>query len=157
MGVYTEFLVKQSVGDIGIAVQFGVDGESVMLFQLRWRIGERGIECPEQSPDARHRNFPDSEKSEDMVYAVGVEISRHIAETRFPPCVAVGAHAVPVVGGKAPVLTQGREWIRRSARAAVEVEEPAVGPRLHAGARDAYGDVALYSHAACVGIVAGLP
>ena len=82
-----------------------------------------------------------------MVYAVGVEVLLHLAETAHPPRAAVGQHLVPVVGGESPVLSVGREGIGRSTGLPVEVEVAGLHPGLHAVARDADGDVTFQYHA----------
>ncbi len=101
-------------------------------------------------------NLPDAEEAEDMVYAVGVEIVAHLAQTRLPPGKARLLHLVPVVSGEAPVLAVGAEGIRRCTGLHIKVKEFRRHPGVGAGAAHAYGQVALNSHPMAVGIGDGI-
>ena len=58
-----------------------------------------------------------------MVYAVGIEVFRHLLEASAPPAVSVMGHTLPVVCRESPVLPHNREIIRRCSCLAVEVEQ----------------------------------
>ena len=66
-----------------------------------------------------------------MVDAVSVEVLGHLAEAAYPPLTAVLEHGIPVVGGEAPVLTVGRERIRRRTGLSVKVEVLGFYPSLY--------------------------
>nr|GFD58534.1 hypothetical protein [Tanacetum cinerariifolium] len=61
------------------------------------------------------RHFPDAEKAQDVVDAQHVKIAGQVAQALLPPGVVVRGHALPVVGGEAPVLAGGREVVGRGA------------------------------------------
>ena len=76
-------------------------------------------------------NLPDAEETEHMVYAVGIEELRHLAEAAYPPQATILQHLVPVVGGEAPVLTIGRERIGWRTGLSGEVEVFGLYPCFH--------------------------
>ena len=114
--------------------------ETVTLYLLT-RHGQGGHELTQQTVHGVHRNFPDSEETEDMVNAVGIEVFRHFAETLHPPRIAVLFHDIPVVGGETPVLSVYGEIIGRCAGLSVQVEIVGFCPCFYAVAADADGDV----------------
>ena len=88
-----------------------------------------------------------------MVNAVGIEIFCHFAEALLPPFVVVFFHYPPVVGGKAPVLSVGREVIGWGACLSVQVEVFGFHPCLHPIPADADGNIPLEYHPVGTGIV----
>ena len=106
----------------------------------------------EQTALLSQRNFPDSEETEYVVYSEEVEIFGHLLHPRLPPGIAVLGHFVPVVGREAPVLTVSRESIRRCTCAGVHIEKMRILPGIHAGAGNAYRQVALEHNSLFAGI-----
>ncbi len=155
-GVASEEIAEHPLHDQRIGVQVHVNPKIIVGAHLVGMERHRRIEDSEQAMDRVHRNLPYTEESEDMVDAVSVEILRHLAEARFPPCEAVAAHLLPVVGGESPVLSQHGEVVRGRSGLAVHIEQARVDPRVGACAADADGYVALEDHAMVVGVVAHL-
>ena len=89
-------------------------------------------ELPHETRLLGHGDLPDAEESQHMVYAVGIEVLCHLAESSHPPLAAVLQHLVPVVGGEAPVLPVGRERVGRCSCLSVQVEVLRLHPGLHA-------------------------
>ena len=97
------------------------------------------------------RNLPNAEETEHVVEAIGVEVVCHVAEACLPPGISVACHFVPVVGGKAPVLSVSGEEVGRCTGVAVKMKQPAVNPGPDATGRDAYGYVALEHYTKTLG------
>ena len=112
-------------------------------------------ELPHQPRLLRHGDLPDAEEAQHVVDTVGIEILRHLPETAHPPGAAVSQHLVPVVGGETPVLSVGREVIRRRTSLTVQVEVLRLHPSLHTVTADADGDVALQDHPLFTGMGMG--
>ena len=109
----------------------------------------------QQAIDLAGRYLPNAEKAEHMVDSVRVEIPGHMTEPRLPPSVVLMDHRVPIISREAPILSVAGKVIRRRACLAVEVKQPAVDPRRHTVATDAYRDVALQQDAETAGFVMG--
>ena len=106
--------------------------------------------------DGIERNLPYTEESENMVYAVGIAIFRHLAETLLPPLETIFCHDIPVVRGQSPVLPEYREIVRWSAGLTIHVEEARIRPCVGTETAHADRDVSFKHHAVTVGIVSGL-
>ena len=105
--------------------------------------------------DCVSRDLPDTEETEYMVNAVGIEVFRHFSKTRLPPCETVTAHFLPVVSRQPPVLAEDREVIRWCSRLTVEVEQPWIKPCVDTCARDSDRDIAFKCYSLAVGVVLG--
>ena len=156
LGIFPEKVIEEIIHDKRGCLKVDIEPEIVVVAQLVGRIRERGIKDTEQTVKGIHRNLPYTEESEHMVDTVSVEILRHLAETRFPPCEAVFAHLLPVVGREAPVLTEHGEIIRRRTRLAIHVKQARVNPRVGGVARYTDRYVALERHAMLTGITVNL-
>ena len=88
-----------------------------------------------------------------MVYAVGIEVFRHLLEASAPPAVSVMGHTLPVVCRESPVLPHNREIIRRCSCLAVEVEQVGILPCVSTVGGYAYRNVAFQGHSAAMGII----
>ena len=137
VGKFLEPLLREQ----GSRQRGGVLCEAEALDFFR-RKGQSGTETPEQPVDMPVRDFPNTEKAEHMVNAVGIKIQPRVREPPAPPGVAVFRHLFPVVSGEAPVLTVTGKGIGRCACLSVEVEEARVLACRHAVAVDANGNVA---------------
>ena len=98
-------------------------------------------------------DFPDTEETKNMVYAVSCEILCHFAETLLPPLVVVLFHYLPIIGGKAPVLSVHGECVGWCACLTVHVEIIRLNPCLHAVAADADRDITFKDNTFFAGIV----
>ena len=126
--------------------------ETVALYLVACHAERRRkLSC--EGVNAVDRYRPDAEEAEHMVNAVSIKILRHVLETAFPPQASVFDHALPVVGGEAPVLSVHRESVWRSACLRVEVEIMRLMPHVAAVAVHADRYVALEHHASCHGIL----
>ena len=81
-------LQEQYVG-LGCACGCGgvhcrIERESFVPHFLRC-VCECGVEASHQSAVILQWNFPNSEESQQMVYAVGVKVVGHLAETGYKP------------------------------------------------------------------------
>ena len=123
--------------------------------QFIFRIRQGGAEMAQETTLIRNGNLPDAEEAQDMVYAEGVEVLRHLAHAGFPPGKAVFLHLFPVVGGEAPVLTVFGKGIRRGSGLAVHVEEVRELPGIGTGAAYTDGKVSLKGYTVQMGVVYG--
>ena len=146
LGVLPEHLLQLPVSYIRCGVAGEVKPESEGEYLPAVHRQGRG-EMPHQSLGLLLRNLPYPEKSQHVVYPVGVEVLRHVAETLFPPAVAVFGHSVPVVCGESPVLTLCRKVVGRGSGLGIHVEELRGSPCVRAVAGDAYGNVSLQGNA----------
>ena len=112
-------------------------------FYLFLAQSESRSKLTHQSRLLRYGNLPDAEEAQNMIYAIGVKVLGHLAETAYPPRAAVFQHLVPIVGGEAPVLSVGRERIGWGTSLTVQVEILWFYPSLHTITADADGDVTL--------------
>ena len=120
------------------------------------RIRHCRIEITDQTMNSIHRNFPYTEEAKNMVDTEGIEILRHLRQTGLPPCEAVLCHSLPVVCREAPVLTEGRECIRRCTCLRIHMEKLRIEPCVHAGTADADRKVSLEDHALFMSVAAYL-
>ena len=95
--------------------------DAVALYLLATQPQSR-CELSHQARSLRHRDFPDTEKAQHMVDAVGIEILLHFAEAAHPPLAAVTEHLVPVVGRESPVLPVSSKLIGWCSCLSVQVE-----------------------------------
>ena len=100
-------------------------------------------------------NLPDTEETEYVVDAIGIEIFSHLAEAAYPPAAAVFEHSIPVVGGEAPVLSVYGEGIGRCTGLTVQVEVFRFYPGLYAVTADADGDITLQDDLVLPGVGMG--
>ncbi len=98
------------------------------------------------------RYLPDTEESQHVVYAVGIEILVHVLEASHPPLAAVLEHGIPVICREAPVLSVDREVIWRCSRLVAAVEVLRFLPHITAVGMHADRYVALQNDAltACI-------
>ncbi len=155
LGRLAEEIIEHVVIDIGLGVARGIEPEpgppNLLLGE-----GQSRIEVAQQTVYALVGNLPDTEKAQNVVDPVGIEILGHLAETGLPPGIAVLGHALPVVGGQPPVLTQHGEVVGRCSGLRIHVEEVGIDPGVAARAADADGNIALQDHAVRMGVVADL-
>ena len=116
---------------------------------------EGGGKLSHQTRLLRYGNLPDAEETQHVIYTIGIEILRHLAEAAHPPRAVVLEHLVPVVGGEAPVLSVVREGIGWCSSLSVEVEVTRLYPGLHTIATDADGDITLQYHLILTCILVG--
>ncbi len=131
-----------------------VEGHTIG-FHLLSRHGQRGLELSVESALLGHGNLPDAEEAQHVVYAVGVEVLGHLAETAHPPLAAVAEHLVPVVGGESPVLSVLAEGVGGCSGLSVHVEVAWLGQHVHAVAVHADGYVALQYDMLLPGVLVG--
>ena len=98
IGIVAEEGVEHIVHDIWACLPVDINPEVVTVAKFVRRIGQGAVKYSEQSVYGIHRNLPDAEKSEHVVYTVGIKVFGHFTETGFPPCETVFGHFVPVVG-----------------------------------------------------------
>ena len=87
-----------------------------------------------------------------MIYAVGIEIILHLAETLLPPAEVILRHLIPVICREAPVLTTDREVIGRSTGTGVQIKQLRINSSIHAVRTDTNRYIALHRYANRVGI-----
>ena len=121
LGLISEHVSHDILGDEWLDKELLAEVKAVCLYLLT-----RQSECRREMTDARiHRSdryLPYTEEAENVVYAIRIEESRHVAETSHPPATAVVKHTRPVVRGESPVLSVVREGVWRCSRLSVEVE-----------------------------------
>ena len=88
-----------------------------------------------------------------MVYAVGIEILRHVLETAYPPLTVVLKHSFPVIGGESPVLSIHGEIIWRRSCLSVQIEVFRLHPYITAIAVHADGDISLQNDTVLAGML----
>ena len=98
------------------------------------------------------RDFPDAEESQDVINTEGIEVLRHPVEA-FPEPRNQVCEIIPIIGGKAPVLTVLGEGIGRSTCLRIEIEERRMSLGLHTVEIDADGDITFQDDAFGTGIV----
>jgi len=91
-----------------------------------------------------------------VVKAHPVEKPRVVADAPPPPLKTIGFHAVPVVEGRGPVLSQPVKVIRRRAAVRIQVKLFLFGPDVHAVAADINGHVAHEIHVFAMRISQGV-
>ena len=91
-----------------------------------------------------------------MIYAIGIEVVRHLGKASTPPSVVILRHLIPVIDWESPVLSLCREVIRRSTRRRGRNEEFRILPYIHARTRYANRNIALQHYPLRVEIVAHL-
>ncbi len=131
-----------------------VKAEVVAVLHFVGAKRQRRIEDAEQPVDGAKRYLPYSEKAEQVVDAVGIEVVCHFFKASFPPGKSVLAHLFPVVCGKSPVLSVYGKSVRRRSGACVKVEPLRRYPCVDACAADAYGYVAFEGDANAVAVFA---
>src|SRR5574344_135890 len=97
----------------------------------------------EQAMNLLNRYFPDTAKAKNMVYAVCIEIFSHLTKSVDPPTAVVFQHDIPVICWESPVLSVGRESVRRSTCLSVKIEIEWFYPCLHTVTADTYRYVTL--------------
>ena len=128
----TEEVAEKAFHDIRLGVLVDINPEVVAVSHFFHAVWQRRIEITQQAVNGIHRDLPDAEETEDMVDAVCVEVFGHLAEARFPPSEAVSVHHFPVVSREAPVLTEDREFVRRSTGLTIHIEQVGVNPGVDA-------------------------
>ena len=103
---------------------------------------------PQNAVHSRRWDFPNAEKTENVVDSVGVEVTVHLCQTPPPPSVAILRHPLPIVGGEAPILTILREEIGRRTCLTVKVIEFEGTPRVNAATANANRQIAFQNYAA---------
>ena len=114
-------------------------------------------EMSAEPPYIRLAHLPDTEETQDMIYAVGIEIILHLAETLLPPAEVILRHLIPVICREAPVLTTDREVIGWSTGTGVQIKQLRINRSIHAVRADSdryitlhrYADRVCVSHCVC--------
>ena len=104
-------------------------------------------EMSAEPPYIRLAHLPDTEETQDMIYAVGIEIILHLAETLLPPAEVILCHLVPVIRREAPVLSADREVIGRSTGTGVQIKQLRINSSIHAVRTDTNRYIALHRYA----------
>ena len=99
------------------------------------------------------RNFPNSEKAQNMINPVSIEILRHLAQPGFPPRISITSHDLPIIRWKSPVLAFYREIVGWRPCLTIHVKELRIDPRIDTGTTDSYGNIAFQNHSCPMGIL----
>jgi len=91
-------LLQEVFVNIRGEIELFAERQAVAL-NLLARHGQGRDELSQQSVHGVHRNLPDTEETQNMIYAVSVEVFRHFSETFHPPAVIILFHHLPVVSG----------------------------------------------------------
>src|SRR5665647_708577 len=75
-----------------------------------------------------YRNFPDPEKTEDMIDTRSIKIARHLLQAFIPPRKIVIRHFLPIIGWEPPVLTKICKLIGWRSCLLVEIKQFGTSP-----------------------------
>ena len=120
------------------------------------RIWKCRIEISEKPVNSIYRNFPDTEKSKNMIDTECIEVLRHLCQTGLPPGVTVLGHLLPIICRESPVLSEIREGIRWCSSLRIHMEQLRMHPGVNTCAAYADRKVTFEYHAIFVGISAHL-
>ena len=87
-----------------------------------------------------------------MIYSVGIKKMAHLLETGTPPGITVMAHSLPVISGKAPILSLGGESIGWSPCLSVKMKQLRLSPGRNTVPADAYGNISFQNDFLFTGI-----
>ena len=122
------------------------------VFYLTRRHRQRWREMAQQSEESLLRDLPYTEKAQYVVDADGVEVLLHPTQA-LPKPRDNGGRFLPIISGESPVLTIGREIVRRCTCGAVETEELRMNSSLHTLTIDTDRYITLQRHPMLTGIV----
>ena len=108
---------------------------------------------PQYSLYGTFGNFPDSEKTQYMIYAVRIEIFCHFTKTGFPPSITVFSHLIPIICRESPILAFYREIIRWSSSLRIHVKQFGMRPRIHTIPTYPDRNIAFKHYAFCMRII----
>ena len=150
-----EDALEHPVVDEGLRKQFLPEGQTEILYLALCHRQRRG-EMAQQSEDGLLRNLPDAEEAQHMVYADGIEVLFHPAQTLSEPSgkwKKGSGRSLPIIGRESPILSVLRETVWRRTGRSVETEELWMQGCLHTIAIDTNRHIALQYHAILPGIV----
>ena len=104
VSTFAEQTIEQGIIDKWPRQEVAIERKSC-IFDLAHSIGHGRHKAPEESADTMGGNFPNAEKSQDVVDAIGREMFGHLDISALPPRITVSGHGLPVVRGKAPILS----------------------------------------------------
>ena len=142
---FAEQAFEQGIIDEGTGQEVAIERKPCG-FDLAHSIGHGRHKAPEESAHTVGGNFPNAEKAQDVVDAVGREMFGHLDISALPPRITVSGHGLPVVRGKAPVLPREREGIGWCTCRTAEIEIMRFRPRFDRTTGDADGNIPLEHH-----------
>ena len=106
----------------------------------------------QQPEESLLRNLPHTEEAQYVVDADGVEVLLHPTQALSEPR-NNSRRFLPIISGESPVLTIGREIVRRCTCGAVETEELRMSSSLHTLTIDTDRYITFQRHPMLAGIV----
>ncbi len=140
LGSFVEDILEYPIINKRSSKAFFLEIESVTSDFLTGHT-QGGRELSEESVYTVSRYFPDTEESQYVVDAIGIEVLLHVLEATYPPSAVVLYHFFPVVGGEAPVLSIYGEVIGWCSRLTVKIEVFGFHPYVTSMAVDTDGDI----------------